>query len=146
MCQLLQHRAITLVRRAVRPAIVVAVILCLCATGAARASDSVCLPAAPAAHDMSRPPDQDRGWIGGLYHRVVHFAVRVKKASLKAMMMNRPDAPDSPPLMLPTDAERYRAATGRSLPAVHGLITLPPATPHGDYTYIWAASARESWR
>jgi hypothetical protein len=36
-----------------------------------------------------------------------------------------------------TDAERYQGATGRSLPAVHGLIVVPPATPGGDATYIW---------
>lgn len=35
------------------------------------------------------------------------------------------------------NAARFRAATGSDLPAQHGLIRLPPATPDGDYTYIW---------
>lgn len=38
---------------------------------------------------------------------------------------------------IPSEAERYRLATGRSLPASHGLIVLPPTTPKGDETYIW---------
>ena len=32
---------------------------------------------------------------------------------------------------------RFRQATGRDLPAQHGLIRLPPVTANGDYTYIW---------
>jgi hypothetical protein len=38
---------------------------------------------------------------------------------------------------IPSEAERYRLATGRVLPASHGLIVLPPTTPKGDETYIW---------
>jgi hypothetical protein len=38
---------------------------------------------------------------------------------------------------IPTEAQRYRLATGRILPASHGLIVLPPTTPKGDETYIW---------
>jgi len=41
---------------------------------------------------------------------------------------------------IPSEAERYRVATGKSLPAAHGLIVLPPATPNGDQTYIWPTS------
>lgn len=41
---------------------------------------------------------------------------------------------------VPSDDERFRAATGRALPADHGLILLPPATPNGDYTYMWPRS------
>lgn len=39
-----------------------------------------------------------------------------------------------------TDAQRFYAATGRSLPADHGLVRLPPTTPNGDYTLIWPRS------
>jgi len=42
-----------------------------------------------------------------------------------------------------SEAERFRAATGWTLPAQHGLIVLPPATPGGDSTYIWASSHME---
>lgn len=42
-----------------------------------------------------------------------------------------------------SEAERFRAATGRTLPAEHGLILLPPATPGGDPTYIWPTSHME---
>jgi hypothetical protein len=52
-----------------------------------------------------------------------------------------PDTSDMRPyiaLASQTDSQRYFTATGRPLPAVHGLITLPPVTPKGDYTYIWA--------
>jgi hypothetical protein len=42
-----------------------------------------------------------------------------------------------------SEAERFRAATGRSLPAEHGLIVLPPAIPGGDPTYIWPSSHME---
>jgi len=38
---------------------------------------------------------------------------------------------------IPSEAERFRLATGRTLPASHGLIVLPPTTPKGDETYIW---------
>ena len=38
------------------------------------------------------------------------------------------------------DSLRFLAATGRALPAQHGLIRLPPATPGGDYTFIWPTS------
>jgi hypothetical protein len=41
---------------------------------------------------------------------------------------------------VPTESERYFAATGRSLPSVHGLIILPAATPGGDYTTIWPSN------
>ena len=38
------------------------------------------------------------------------------------------------------DSQRFYAATGQTLPVQHGLIRLPPATPGGDYTYIWPTS------
>jgi hypothetical protein len=47
---------------------------------------------------------------------------------------------DAEMLATQTDAQRFRAATGRSLPADHGVIILPPATPGGDYTTIWPSS------
>ncbi len=39
------------------------------------------------------------------------------------------------------DSQRFYAATGQVLPAQHGLIRLPPATPGGDYTFIWPTSS-----
>ena len=36
-----------------------------------------------------------------------------------------------------SEAERYQLATGRALPAKHGLILVPPTTPRGDSTFIW---------
>ncbi len=44
---------------------------------------------------------------------------------------------------VPSPAQRYMAATGRALPASHSNILLPPATPKGDYTYIWENNGPE---
>ena len=44
---------------------------------------------------------------------------------------------------VPTDAQRYMTATGRALPASHSNILLPPATPKGDFTYIWENNGPE---
>jgi hypothetical protein len=41
------------------------------------------------------------------------------------------------------EAQRFEAATGRPIPASHGLIRLPPSSPNGDYTYIWPAHSSE---
>ncbi len=38
---------------------------------------------------------------------------------------------------------RFEAATGRALPADHGMVLLPPATPEGDPTYIWPRSSND---
>ncbi len=42
-----------------------------------------------------------------------------------------------------SEAARFTAATGRILPARHGLIQIPSATPGGEPTYIWPTSQVE---
>ena len=44
---------------------------------------------------------------------------------------------------VPSEAQRYMNATGRALPESHSNIRLPPATPKGDYTYIWENNGPE---
>ena len=44
---------------------------------------------------------------------------------------------------VPSPEQRYRTATGGALPAAHSNILLPPATPKGDYTYIWENNGPE---
>ena len=46
----------------------------------------------------------------------------------------------SPSATQVSEAQRYRTATGQSLPLRHGNICLPPSTPNGDVTYVWATS------
>jgi hypothetical protein len=71
--------------------------------------------------------------IGGEYDGPPRDAMEASASDTQRMAGGQPAA-------MPSDAERYRLATGKALPASHGTIVLPPSTPGGDETYIWATS------
>lgn len=147
--QSMRQTSVTLTRGALRFSVVAPVILCLCGV-----SPAICggQQGAPGAPGMSEAQPHSQGWIARLYHRMLRFAGNARADSLRAMMINRPGLEgsaawqgmgDHQPVQVESDGQRYWMATGRTLPKAHGLITLPPATPQGDYTYIWAASAAD---
>ena len=49
-------------------------------------------------------------------------------------------APTATAPVVQSDEERYRQATGKTLPAKHGLVQVPATTANGDSTYIWGNS------
>ncbi len=71
--------------------------------------------------------------IGGEYDGPPRDAMEASAGDTQRMAGGQPSA-------IASAAERYRAATGKALPASHGTIVLPPTTPGGDETYIWATS------
>jgi hypothetical protein len=124
----------------------------LFAAGSASAHSFSVAPVHSSYHGGNRGLSMGHGGHGGFFSRLFGFHGRrgdnvqietvVVTPSVGALGYENYDSMPRPlaPLVVQSDEERYRNATGLALPPRHGVLLVPASSPSSDVTYIWPSN------